>query len=154
MNVTAIRTFRAEEFANVLWVHIETDAGITGLGETFYGAEAREAHIHNALAGRLLGQDPLNIELLYKEMVSQPNAQSSTGVEYRAASAVDIALRNIFGKVADLPVHRVHGGQSWERSESTTPALAPAMCVPMRSSQSTLGLSTRTPRLTRISTPS
>ncbi len=115
MKVTAIRTFRAEEFANVLWVHIETDAGITGLGETFYGAEACEAHIHNTLAVRLLGQDPLNIELLYKEMVSLPNAQSSTGVEYRAASAVDIALRDIFGKVADLPVHKVLGGQSWEK---------------------------------------
>ncbi|MBE9640977.1 mandelate racemase/muconate lactonizing enzyme family protein [Salipiger mangrovisoli] len=115
MKITAIRTFRAEEFANVLWVHVETDAGITGLGETFYGAEACEAHIHNTLAVRLLGQDPLNIELLHKEMVSLPNAQASTGVEYRAASAVDIALWDIFGKTAGLPVHKVLGGQSWEK---------------------------------------
>ncbi len=40
LKITAIRTFRTEEFANVLWVHVETDAGLTGLGETFYGAEA------------------------------------------------------------------------------------------------------------------
>ncbi|MDS9469658.1 mandelate racemase/muconate lactonizing enzyme family protein [Paracoccus sp. MBLB3053] len=115
MKITAIRTYRVEEFANVLWVHIETDAGITGLGETFYGAEACEAHIHNTLAVRLLGQDPLKIELLHKEMISLPNAQASTGVEYRAASAVDIALWDIFGKVAGQPVHTMLGGQSWDR---------------------------------------
>ena len=115
MKITAIRTYRAEEFANVLWVHVETDAGITGLGETFYGAEACEAHIHNTLAVRLLGQNPLNIEALHKEMVSLPNAQASTGVEYRAASAIDIALWDIFGKVAGQPVHVMLGGQSWER---------------------------------------
>lgn len=115
MKITAIRTYRVEEFANVLWVHVETDAGVTGLGETFYGAEACEAHIHNTLAVRLLGQNPLNIELLHKEMVSLPNAQASTGVEYRAASAVDIALWDIFGKVAGQPVHMMLGGQSWDR---------------------------------------
>lgn len=115
MKITAIRTYRAKEFANVLWVHVETDAGITGLGETFYGAEACEAHIHNTLAIRLLGQNPLNIELLHKEMVSLPNAQASTGVEYRAASAVDIALWDLFGKVTGQPVHVMLGGQSWDR---------------------------------------
>jgi galactonate dehydratase len=115
MKITALRTYRVEEFANVLWVHVETDAGITGLGETFYGAEACEAHIHNTLAVRLLGQDPLNIELLHKEMVSLPNAQASTGVEYRAASAIDIALWDLFGKVCGQPVHVMLGGQSWDR---------------------------------------
>ncbi|MGO4852838.1 mandelate racemase/muconate lactonizing enzyme family protein [Phaeovulum sp. W22_SRMD_FR3] len=115
MKITALRTYRVEEFANVLWVHVETDAGITGLGETFYGAEACEAHIHNTLAVRLLGQNPLNIELLHKEMVSLPNAQASTGVEYRAASAIDIALWDLFGKVCGQPVHVMLGGQSWDR---------------------------------------
>lgn len=115
MKITALRTFRVEEFANVLWIHVETDEGITGLGETFYGAEACEAHIHNTLAVRLLGQNPLNIEMLHKEMVSLPNAQASTGVEYRAASAVDIALWDLFGKVAGQPVHVLLGGQSWEK---------------------------------------
>lgn len=115
MKITALRTYRVEEFANVLWIHVETDSGVTGLGETFYGAEAVEAHIHNTLAVRLVGQNPLNIELLHKEMVSLPNAQASTGVEYRAASAVDIALWDLFGKVCGQPVHTMLGGQSWDR---------------------------------------
>ncbi|MDZ4135650.1 MAG: mandelate racemase/muconate lactonizing enzyme family protein, partial [Paracoccaceae bacterium] len=115
MKITAIRTFRADEFSNVLWVHVETDAGITGLGETFYGAEAVAAHIHNTLSVRLLGQNPLNIELLHREMVNLPMAQASTGVEYRAASAIDIALWDIFGKVCNQPVWQMLGGQSWDR---------------------------------------
>ena len=62
MKITAIETLRTEEFANVLWVRVHTDSGIVGLGETFYGAGAVEAHIHDTLAGRLLGRNPLHIE--------------------------------------------------------------------------------------------
>jgi len=115
MKITSIKTFRLEEFANVLWVHVETDAGVTGLGETFYGAGSVEAHIHDTLAGRLLGRNPLHVEALNKEMVSLPMAQSSTGAEYRAASAIDIALWDIFGKVCGQPVHQMLGGQCWDR---------------------------------------
>jgi L-alanine-DL-glutamate epimerase-like enolase superfamily enzyme len=42
-------------------------------------------------------------------------AQSSTGAEYRAASAIDIALWDIFGKVCDQPVHQMLGGLCWDR---------------------------------------
>ena len=110
MKITAIETFRAAEFANLLWVHVHTDVGTIGLGETFYGAAAVEAHIHDTLAGRLLGRDPLRIEALNKEMVNLPMAQASTGVEYRAASAIDIALWDLFGKVCGQPVHQMLGG--------------------------------------------
>ena len=110
MKITALETLRTEEFSNVLWVRVHTDSGIIGLGETFYGAGAVEAHIHETLAGRLIGRDPLHIEALNKEMVNLPMAQSSTGAEYRAASAVDIALWDIFGKVCHQPVHQMLGG--------------------------------------------
>lgn len=115
MKITAIKTYRLKEFSNVLWVHVETDAGIVGLGETFYGAGAVEAHIHETLSERLLGKNPLHIEALHKEMVSLPMAQSSTGAEYRAASAIDIALWDIFGKVCNQPVHQMLGGLCWEK---------------------------------------
>lgn len=110
MKITEIETLRIEEFANVLWVRVHTDADLIGLGETFYGAGAVEAHIHETLAGRLLGRDPLHIEALNRDMVSLPMAQSSTGAEYRAASAVDIALWDLFGKVCGRPVHQMLGG--------------------------------------------
>lgn len=110
MKITAIETLRTQEFSNVLWVRVHTDEGTIGLGETFYGAGAVEAHIHDTLADRLLGKDPLRIEALSRELVNLPMAQSSTGAEYRAASAIDLALWDIFGKVCDQPVHQMLGG--------------------------------------------
>lgn len=110
VRITAIETLRTVEFANVLWARVHTDAGVIGLGETFYGAGAVESHIHDTLAGRLLGRDPLHIEALHRDMLNLPMAQSSTGVEYRAASAIDIALWDVFGKVCGQPVHQMLGG--------------------------------------------
>ncbi|MGI4944204.1 MAG: mandelate racemase/muconate lactonizing enzyme family protein [Janthinobacterium lividum] len=110
MKITGIETLRTAEFANVLWVRVHTDAGVTGLGETFYGAGAVEAHLHDVLARRLLGRNPMHIEALHREMLNLPMAQASTGVEYRAASAVDIALWDLFGKVCNQPVHQMLGG--------------------------------------------
>src|SRR6185437_16429931 len=115
MKITALETLRVAEFWNVLWVRVHTDAGVIGLGETFYGAAAVEAHIHDTLAPRLLGRDPLAIEALNREMVALPMAQASTGVEYRGASAVDIALWDIFGKVCARPVHQMLGGCCWDK---------------------------------------
>ena len=108
--ITKIETLRTEEFANVLWVRIHTDGPYVGLGETFYGAGAVEAHIHDTLAGRLLGRNALDIEALNREMLDLPMAQASTGVEHRAASAVDIGLWDLFGKVCNMPVHQMLGG--------------------------------------------
>ncbi len=115
MKITRIETLRTQEFFNIIWVRIHTDSGIIGLGETFYGAGAVEAHIHDTLAIRLLGQNPLHIEALHKEMLNLPMAQSSTGAEYRAASAIDIALWDIFGKVCNQPVHQMLGGLCHEK---------------------------------------
>ncbi len=115
MKITAIETLRAAEFANVIWVRLHTDAGIVGLGETFYGAGAIEAHIHDTLAARVLGRNALHIEAIHREMLNLPMAQSSTGVEYRAASAIDIALWDAFGKLCGQPVHQMLGGLCRER---------------------------------------
>lgn len=115
MKITSIETLRTDEFANVIWVRIHTDAGIIGLGETFYGAAAIEAQIHDTFAQRVLGRNPLHIEAIHREMLNLPMAQSSTGVEYRAASAIDIALWDLFGKVCKQPVHQMLGGLCRDR---------------------------------------
>ena len=38
MRITRIETLNLAEYPNVLWLLVHTDAGVTGLGETFYGA--------------------------------------------------------------------------------------------------------------------
>ena len=82
-----------------------------GLGETFMGAQAVEAYIHEWVAPKLLGKDPLAIEARNKDMMGYLGWRGS-GVETRGNSAVDIALWDIFGKAANMPVHTALGGKS------------------------------------------
>ena len=55
MKITAIETINLAEFPNVLWVQVHTDAGIVGLGETFYMAQPVAAHVHESCAPYVLG---------------------------------------------------------------------------------------------------
>lgn len=114
MKITSVETVRIAEHPNLLWVRIQTDAGLVGLGETFYGAAAVEAYVHETAVPRLLGADPLAIDYLSKKLAGYLGFRS-TGVEMRGASAVDIALWDIFGKSTGQPVWQLLGGQSRER---------------------------------------
>ena len=69
MKITAIETINLDEFPNVLWVHLHTDEGIVGLGETFYAVEPAIAHIHQTIAPYLLGQDPLKLDKHSRHML-------------------------------------------------------------------------------------
>ena len=62
MKITQFETIRLGEFPNILWVRLHTDEGLVGLGETFMGAEAVEAYLHEWAAAKLIGADPLQIE--------------------------------------------------------------------------------------------
>ena len=64
MKISGIETVRIEERPNLLWVEVRTDEGITGLGETFYGARTVEEYLHEYVAPRVIGRDPLAIDLL------------------------------------------------------------------------------------------
>lgn len=111
MKITEIETIRLGEFPNIIWVRIHTDEGLTGLGETFMGAAAVEAYLHEWAAPKLLGQDPLAIEARNRDITGYLGWRGS-GVETRGNSAVDIALWDIFGKAANMPVHTALGGKS------------------------------------------
>ncbi|MEM9360073.1 MAG: mandelate racemase/muconate lactonizing enzyme family protein [Pseudomonadota bacterium] len=114
MKVTAIETVRCEEFPNLLWVQVHTDEGLTGLGETFYGPASAEAHIHQMIAPKLTGQDPRNIERLQPELIGYVGFVGSSA-EMRGASAIDIALWDIFGQSVGLPLCDLLGGRVRDR---------------------------------------
>jgi galactonate dehydratase len=114
MKITALETIRLAEFSNVLWVQVHTDAGISGLGETFFGARAVEAFIHESAAPRLIGSDPLAIEKLHRELIPYAG-YSGTGAETRGRSAVDIALWDILGQHTKVPVYQLLGGLTRDR---------------------------------------
>ena len=114
MKITAVRTIRLAEFANVLWVEVLTDTGLTGVGETFFGARAVEAFIHESAAPTLLGRDPLQIERLSRELTPYVG-YAGTGAETRGRSAIDVALWDILGQHADVPVYQLLGGLTRDR---------------------------------------
>ena len=111
MKITQLETIRLGEFPNIIWVRLHTDEGLVGLGETFMGAEAVEAYLHEWAAPKLLGKNPLAIEARNKELMGYLGWRGS-GVETRGNSAIDIALWDIFGKAANMPVHTALGGAS------------------------------------------
>ena len=111
MKITLLETLRLSEFPNILWVRLDTDEGLSGLGETFMGAAAVEAYLHESVAPRLLGRDPLAIEARNRDLTGYLGWRGS-GAETRGNSAVDIALWDIFGKAANMPVHTALGGKS------------------------------------------
>jgi L-alanine-DL-glutamate epimerase-like enolase superfamily enzyme len=109
MKITRLETVRIAERSNLLWVLVHTDEGITGLGETFFGAETVESYIHEYVAPRVIGRDPLQIDLLASDLVGYIGFRSS-GAEVRGNSAFDIALWDIFGKATNQPIAQLLGG--------------------------------------------
>jgi L-alanine-DL-glutamate epimerase-like enolase superfamily enzyme len=115
MRITAIETIQLAEFSNVLWVLVVTDEGIVGLGETFFGADAVAGYIHESAASYLLGKDPLRIDEHSHALRSIYVGGTGSGAEMRGLSALDIALWDIFGQAAGLPIHQLLGGLSRDR---------------------------------------
>jgi galactonate dehydratase len=114
MKITAVETVRLGEFPNLVWVRLRTDEGVTGLGETFMGAAAVEAYIHESAAPKLIGRDPIQIEAINKSLINYLGWRG-TGVETRGNSAIDIALWDLFGKAIGRPVCEALGGRSRDR---------------------------------------
>ncbi|WP_306132604.1 mandelate racemase/muconate lactonizing enzyme family protein [Roseivivax marinus] len=109
MKITGLETVRIAERPNLIWIVVHTDEGLTGLGETFFGAAAVEAHVHDWIAPRVMGRDPLAIDALSAELAGYVGFRSS-GAEMRANSAFDIALWDLFGKVTGQPIAQLLGG--------------------------------------------
>jgi galactonate dehydratase len=114
MKITELETLLIDEFPNLVYVRIHTDEGLIGLGETFFGAQAVAAWIHEIAAPYLLGKDPLQIERHWQALNGFIGF-NSTGVEGRARSALDIALWDLLGQVCNQPLYQLLGGASRER---------------------------------------
>jgi L-alanine-DL-glutamate epimerase-like enolase superfamily enzyme len=92
-------------------VKLETDAGITGYGEGYWGsgvADIMRSHLPRAI----LGENPLDIDRLYTKMIKETSGAGSIGgATITAISGVEIALWDLAGKILQVPVYQLLGGK-------------------------------------------
>jgi galactonate dehydratase len=99
-----------------VWLRIHTDAGITGLGEPYL-----EDHGDSVIAEVrrlerwLIGKDPLRVEDLWQTMYGQGNGYVGGPVTMSAISGIDIALWDIAGQAAGVPIFQLLGGACRDR---------------------------------------
>lgn len=119
MRITGIETLRLTALPNLCWVRLDTDEGVTGLGEAFRNSEATTAYIHETLAPYLLGRDPRTVNA-HREAISRVIGNRFMGtpsrsVELRGNSAIDVALWDIRGKSLGVSLVDLLGGPARER---------------------------------------
>lgn len=94
-------------------VEVETDEGITGWGECFGPgnvALANKGIVEKVIQPLVLGDDPLDRDVLWHRVYNLTRDHGQKGMPLQALSGVDIALWDIAGKVAGLPIHKLIGG--------------------------------------------
>jgi galactonate dehydratase len=104
VKITAIKALQLDFQFDGCLVRIETDAGITGYGETGVDAKLTRALIPRT---RLIGADPLAIERHFQAMTGAIHPYRPI---YPFISGIDIALWDVAGKILDLPVYKLMGG--------------------------------------------
>ncbi len=114
IKITAVDTFLVE--GNCCFVKIRTNEGITGLGEGSISDNKAGtiAQCIKDMEGHLIGKDPTNIEYLWQGLYRWNRWH--VGVLFSTAlSAIDIALWDILGKIAGLPIYKLLGGAARDK---------------------------------------
>ena len=94
-------------------VEVSTDEGITGWGECFGPgnvARANKAIVETVIQPLILGEDPMDRDRLWHKVYNLLRDHGQKGMSMQSLSGVDIALWDIAGKVAGLPIHKLIGG--------------------------------------------
>lgn len=104
--------------ANEILVRVQTDEGVEGIGiaTSYTPIEAAIHAVKSGIADQIVGADPLAPEALYQKLFALTWQRLSNEKKWtreaiiRISAAVDIALWDIVGKVAKLPLYRLFGG--------------------------------------------
>ena len=110
MKITNVATAVID--GNFPWVlvRIDTDKGVSGLGEAYWGAGVAEL-VHKAKP-LLIGEDPTNIARLYDIMVRCLSGEGSqAGATVTAISGIEIALWDLLGRAHQIPISTFFGGR-------------------------------------------
>lgn len=109
MKIIAIETVRSNSQKNVCFVKLVSDSGLVGLGESFYGANLVERHIHENLADVILALPEATPQAVLRYTRPYVGYQGG-GAETRAMGAIDMALWDLIGKESGLSLSSLLGG--------------------------------------------
>src|SRR5947209_819978 len=109
---------RADGTQDAILVKVETDAGITGIGEVDSSPPVAQAAIEapmshsisSGLGELVIGEDPFQYEKIWQKMYMGSRYPGRRGAVIHAMSGVDLALWDIMGKALNMPVWQLMGG--------------------------------------------
>ncbi|MGR3342130.1 MAG: enolase C-terminal domain-like protein, partial [Paracoccaceae bacterium] len=106
-----------------IFVKLTTDTGVSGYGECYassVGSAAMQAVIEDVFMRHMDGENPENIELMFRRAYSSGFTQRPDLTVMGAFSGLEIACWDILGKDRDRPVWALLGGMMNERVRSYT----------------------------------
>lgn len=133
LSLPEVEAERADGTQDAAIIEVETDEGITGIGEADSSPAVVDAIVnapisHDKSSGLkeiLLGRDPFDVEALWNEMFDRTYFYGRKGAAITAISGVDMALWDIKGKATDRPVHQLLGGKHREAVRAYASTLFP-----------------------------
>ena len=104
-------------------VKLTTDDGIVGWGECYaasVGPDAMRAVIEDVFGRHMAGENPENVELMFRRAYSSGFTQRPDLSVMGAFSGLEMACWDILGKARGRPVHALLGGRMNERIRAYT----------------------------------
>jgi len=111
MRITGIGSTLLSPFPWVL-VKVRTDCGLTGIGEAYHGAGVHQIAVDERLTRALIGQDPTNVDKLFRDMQRAMSASGFyQGAVMSAISGIEMALWDLTGQALETPIWQFLGGR-------------------------------------------
>ena len=106
-----------------IFVKLTTDTGVVGYGEVYaaaVGPKAMEVVIHDVFERHMAGENPENIEMMFRRCYSSGFTQRPDPTVIGAFSGMEMACWDILGKAHERPVYALLGGLMNERIRAYT----------------------------------
>lgn len=111
MKITSIGSVLLAPFPWVL-IKVRTDEGLVGIGEAYHGAGVHHIAVDERLTRALIGQDPRNVDKLFRDMQRRMSASGFyQGAVMSAISGIEMALWDLTGQACGVPIWQLLGGR-------------------------------------------